>query len=196
MVDEVRDALADIVTDAKRASAVIDRVRSFAKREAPVHVEVRLSDVVDDVLALAAAEAVSRGMTTHIDVPPDLPVVLGVRVQLQQVLLNLVVNAMDAMASLDERERWLRIRGHLDADDGRRAVTISVEDRGVGLQPEDASRLFDAFFTTKAHGMGLGLAISRSIIDAHGGRLWAEPNGERGAIFSFRLPVANAPAPA
>ena len=98
---------------------------------------------------------------------------------------------MDAMGTLDEQEKWLDIRGHLDGDDGRRAVTISVEDRGIGLEPEGTSRLFEAFYTTKPHGMGLGLAISRSIIEAHGGRLWAESNRERGASFSFRLPIAD-----
>jgi signal transduction histidine kinase len=105
------------------------------------------------------------------DVPADLPVVLGDRVQLQQVLLNLVVNAMDAMSGADEPERSLDIRGRADMDDGSPAVTISVEDHGVGLQPEELDRLFEAFYTTKPHGMGLGLAISRSIIEAHSGRV-------------------------
>src|SRR5439155_27226857 len=148
---------------------------------------LRLIDVVDDVLALAAAEAVARRVTIQKDVPPDLPVVVGDCVQLQQVLLNLVVNAMDAMGSVDERERCLQIRGRLDTDDGRRAVTISVDDCGIGLQPEETNRLFEVFYTTKPHGMGLGLAISRSIIEGHGGRLWAESKRDAGAIFSFRL---------
>ena len=124
------------------------------------------------------------------------PVVLGDRVQLQQVLLNLVVNAMDAMGSVDEQERRLQIRGYLNTDGGRREVTISVEDCGIGLQPEEMHRLFDVFYTTKPHGMGLGLAISRSIIEAHGGRLWAQPNRERGAVFSFCIPAAEATAAA
>jgi PAS domain S-box-containing protein len=189
---EVCEALADIVTDAGRAGAIIERVRALAKRSAPEHVALRLGDVVSDVLALAAAEAAARRVTIDAGVPADLPSVLGDRVQLQQVLLNLVVNAMDAMAAVDERERCLRIRGLVDAEDKRRAVTISVADCGVGLEPDRMNRLFDAFYTTKPHGMGLGLAISRSIIEAHSGRLWAEGNARAGATFSFRLPAFEA----
>jgi PAS domain S-box-containing protein len=194
--DELRDALGDIVADAERASAIIDRVRALAKRSSPEYVEVRPVEVVDDVLALAASEVASRHVTIQIDLAADLPVVLGDRVQLQQVMLNLVVNAMDAMASVDERERYLEIRGRRDTDGEQRAVTISVDDCGIGLQPEEMHRLFDAFYTTKPHGMGLGLAISRSIIEAHGGRLWAESKRDRGAIFSVRLPAAEASAAA
>ena len=191
-LDDVREALADVVADAERASAIIERVRALAKRSAPERVELRLVDVVDDVLALAAAEAAARRVTIHTDVSREFPAVFGDRVQLQQVLLNLVVNAMDAMASVDERERSLEIRGRLDTDDGQRAVTISVDDCGIGLQPEEEHRLFDAFYTTKPQGMGLGLAISRSIIEAHRGRLWAEAKRDRGAVFSFRIPTAEA----
>ena len=195
-LDEVREALADIVADAERASAIIERVRALAKRSAPEHVELRLIDVVNDVLALTAAEALARRVTVQTAVPADLPLVLGDRVQLQQVLLNLVVNAMDAMGTVDERERRLRIHGHIDTDDGRPAVTISVEDTGIGLRSEETNRLFEAFYTTKPQGMGLGLAISRSIIEAHGGRLWGESSRGRGAVFSFRLPAAKASAAA
>jgi len=189
---ELREGLADIVADTERASAIIERVRALAKRSAPERVELCLVDVVDDVLALAAAEAAARHVTMQTDLAADLPVVLGDRVQLQQVLLNLVVNAMDAMGSVDERERCLQIHGRLDTPDGRRAVTICVEDCGIGLQPEEMDRLFDAFYTTKPHGMGLGLAISRSIIEAHGGRLWGESKRDGGAVFSFRVPAAEA----
>ena len=131
-------------------------------------------------------------MTIRADVPADLPVVSGDRVQLQQVLLNLVVNGMDAMSNVDERERRLEIRGRRDTHDGTHVATISVQDRGVGLSAEQMGRLFEAFNTTKPHGMGMGLAISRSIIEAHGGRLWADPNQGPGATFSFSLPTAAA----
>jgi len=190
-VDGAPGILADIVNDAERANDIIERVRALAKRSASGRVDVRPIDLVNDVLALAAAESAARRMATRTDVPVDLPLVAGDRVQLQQVLLNLVVNAMDAMAGVDEPERRLEIRGRLEPWGGVWGVTISVADRGTGLQAEETDRLFDAFYTTKPHGMGLGLAISRSIIDAHGGRLWAESNRGEGATFSFHLPAAN-----
>jgi len=195
-LDEVRDAFADIVSDADRASAIIERVRGLAKRSSPEQVPLQLVDVVADVVALAAAESVARRVAIRADVPADLPVVLGDRVQLQQVLLNLVVNGMDAMSTVDEPERKLEIRGRPDTQDGSQAARISVQDRGIGLHAGQADRLFEAFYTTKPHGMGLGLAISRSIIEAHGGRLWAESNRGPGATFSFRLPAAAASAAA
>jgi signal transduction histidine kinase len=134
-----------------------------------------------------------RRVTISTDLPGDLPAVVGDRVQLQQVLLNLVVNGMDAMSTAPEDKRELLIRGHRVTQDGVPTVAISVHDRGVGLQGTDASRLFDAFYTTKPHGMGMGLAISRSIIEAHGGRLWAEDGSGTGATFSFSLPAAAEP---
>ena len=191
-LDEVREALADIVSDADRASAIIERVRGLAKRTPPEKVPLRLGDVVDDLVALAAAESVARGVAIRTDVAADLPVVLGDRVQLLQVLLNLVVNGMDAMSSVDEPERRLDILGRPDTRDGGPAARISVQDRGVGLDAGRMDRLFEAFYTTKPHGMGMGLAICRSIIEAHGGRLWAESNQGPGATFSFRLPAAAA----
>jgi C4-dicarboxylate-specific signal transduction histidine kinase len=186
-LDEVREALTDIVSDAGRASAVIERLRGLVKRTPPDKVPLRLADVVDEVVALAAAESVARRVAIRTDVAADLPVVLGDRVQLLQVLLNLIVNGMDAMSTVDERERRLEIRGRADTQDGSPAARISVQDRGIGLHAGQAERLFDAFYTTKPHGMGMGLAISRSIIDFHGGRLWAESNQGPGATFSFCL---------
>jgi len=191
-LDEIREALADIVGDASRASAIIERVRRLAKRSPPEKTPLQLGDVVDDVVALAAAESAARRVALRTDVAAELPVVLGDRVQLQQVLLNLVVNGMDAMSTVDEPERRLDIRGRPDRQDGTQAATISVRDHGIGLDAGQMERLFEAFYTTKAHGMGMGLAISRSIIEAHGGRLWAEANPGPGATFSFRLPAASA----
>jgi len=191
-LDEVREALADILSDADRASAIIERVRGLAKRSPPEKVPLRLVDVVDYVVALAAAESVARGVAIRTDVAADLPVVLGDRVQLLQVLLNLVVNGMDAMSTVGEPERRLDILGRPDTRDGSPAARISVQDRGVGLDAAKMDRLFEAFYTTKPHGMGMGLAICRSIIEAHGGRLWAEANQGPGATFSFSLPAAAA----
>jgi PAS domain S-box-containing protein len=191
-LDEVRGALADIVGDAERASAIIERVRALARRSVPERVPVQLADLVREVVTLTGAESVTRRVAIRIDVADDLPRVLGDRVELQQVLLNLVVNGMDAMSGVEPSDRRLEIRGVPDQLDRHPAVRISVEDRGVGLRSEHADQLFEPFYTTKAHGMGLGLAISRSIIEAHGGRLWAEVNPGPGATFSFALPAAAA----
>jgi len=188
---EIREALADIVNDAERGGAMIQRVRGMARRSVPQRTPVQLADVVDDILALTATESAARGIVVHTQVASDLPVVLADRVQLQQVLLNLVVNGMDAMASVDESERRLAILGQPDEQDGHRAVRISVQDRGIGVNPGEAEKLFEAFYTTKPQGMGLGLAISRSIIEAHGGRLWAVANEGNGATFQFTLPAAD-----
>jgi signal transduction histidine kinase len=133
-------------------------------------------------------------VTIDTEIPPNLPLVLGDLVQLEQVLLNLVVNAMDAVSDVDPSDRRIELRAAADVNNGRAALTIRVADHGIGLTPEAMPRLFEAFETTKPHGIGLGLAISRSIVEAHGGRLWAEPNHEKGAVFAFRLPGAQAAA--
>jgi PAS domain S-box-containing protein len=189
-LEEVREALGDIVGDAERASAIIQRVRALAQRSSPERVAVKLHEIVADVVALAASESAARRVIIRADVPADLPIVSGDRVQLQQVLLNLVVNGMDAMAGVREPDRLLEIRGRPDAHDGVRVAVVTVEDRGIGLSCVNEGRLFEAFYTTKPNGMGLGLAISRTIIEAHGGRLWAESRQDRGATFAFRLPAA------
>jgi PAS domain S-box-containing protein len=188
-LDEVRDALGDIVTDAERASAVVQRVRGLARRSGSERVPVELASVVADVVALAANESAARGVTIRTDVSVDLPVVAGDRVELQQVLLNLVVNGMDATNGT--AGAVLEVLGRCDLRDGVRTATISVRDHGVGLQGVQLARLFEPFYTTKPHGMGMGLAIGRSIIEAHGGRLWAEANDGPGATFAFSLPSAD-----
>ena len=141
-------------------------------------------------MTLAARELSMRRVTIRRNAVAPLPIVLGDRVQLQQVLLNLVVNGMDAMAALDEEERLLEISECPETLEGKPAATIRVRDRGVGLSNTDRDRLFEAFYTTKPNGMGMGLAISRSIIEAHGGRMWVEPNTGPGATFAFTLPSA------
>ncbi len=189
-LEEVREALAEIIGDTERASAVIQHVRQLAKR-APIEKSLLdLRDVVEDVLGLARYESAVRHVTIHTDLPKDLPPVSGDRVQLQQVLLNLVMNAMDAMNTIEESERVLIICGRLETRDGMPAASLRVQDSGAGLKPEEMDRVFEAFYTTKPQGMGMGLAISRSIIEAHGGRLWAEPNQGPGATFSFSLAAA------
>jgi signal transduction histidine kinase len=190
---EVREALGEIVDDAERASAVVGRVRQLAKRAPLEKSLLDLKDVVNDVLVLARYESAARRVTIRTELPKDLPPVLGDRVQLQQVLLNLLMNGMDAMSSVEESKRVLKIFGCRETKDGMPAVLLCVQDAGVGLKTEELDRLFEPFYTTKPHGMGMGLAISRSIIEAHGGRLWPEPNKGAGATFSFRVPAVPEP---
>jgi PAS domain S-box-containing protein len=194
-LEEARAALADITLDAERASAVIERVRALARRAPPTRERLQLADVVGDVVILAARELATRRVTIRRNAVAPLPIVLGDRVQLQQVLLNLVVNGMDAMADLDEEKRLLEISESPETLDGKPAATIRVRDRGVGLGEADTDRLFEAFYTTKPNGMGMGLAISRSIIEAHGGRMWAAPNAGPGASFGFTLLAADSGQP-
>ena len=189
--DEVREALTEIIEDADRASSVITRVRQLA-RKAPIEQSLLdLGNVISEVLALARHESAARQIAIRAELAGELPPVLGDRVQLQQVLLNLVVNGMDAMNATEEAKRVLIISGHGEARDGKTEAVISVQDAGTGIRPDEMDRLFAAFYTTKPHGMGMGLAISRSIIEAHGGRLWAEPNHGPGATFRFSLPGAD-----
>jgi signal transduction histidine kinase len=190
--EEIREALTEIVDDADRASAVIQRVRQLVKRTPTERSLLDLRSVVKDVLALARYESAARAVKIRPDLPNDLPPISGDRVQIQQVLLNLVVNGMDAMNTVEESKRILIICGRRETRDGRPEVLLSVQDAGTGLNPEEVDRLFEAFYTTKPEGMGMGLAISRSIIEAHGGRLWAEPNQGPGATFLLSLPAGNA----
>jgi C4-dicarboxylate-specific signal transduction histidine kinase len=187
---EVREALGEIIEDANRASDVITRVRQLAKKAPIEKLLLDPSDVVKDVLALARYESAARRITIRTDLAKDLPLVSGDRVQLQQVLLNLVMNGMDAMNSVEEQKRILLVLGKHDATAGTPAVLLCVQDAGIGLKAEEMDRLFEAFYSTKPEGMGMGLAISRSIIEAHGGRLWVEPNQGPGATFMISLPAA------
>jgi C4-dicarboxylate-specific signal transduction histidine kinase len=186
-LEEIRAALGDVALDAERASAVIERVRALARRSPPERERLQLADVVADVVLLAARELATRHVKIQRNAAAPLPVVLGDRVQLQQVLLNLVVNGMDAMMALGEEDRVLEISECREMLDGTPAATIRIRDRGVGLTRSEIDRVFEAFYTTKPNGMGMGLAISRSIIEAHGGRMWVEPNAEPGATFAFTL---------
>jgi PAS domain S-box-containing protein len=189
-LDEVCKALSDIVNDADRASAVLARVRGLVKKSPLKKARLHLRDVVSAVLVLVRPEAATRRVTMQAQIPEDLPFTIGDGIRLQQVLLNLVMNGMDAMNSVEEQKRLLLISGRRDVYDDWPAATISVQDFGTGLKAEEMERLFDAFYTTKPQGMGMGLAISRSIVEEHGGRLWVEPNNGPGATFLFTLPAA------
>jgi PAS domain S-box-containing protein len=186
---EVEGALSDIVKGVDRANSIIVRMRALAKKVPPEMTRLHLEEVVTDVLSLIHHELTRRHVTIHTELPKDLPSVLGDRVQLQQVLLNLLMNGVEAMNEVAEGERKISIRGWRHENNGRPAVLVSVQDSGAGLKPAEMDRLFEAFYTTKAHGLGMGLAISRSIIEAHGGQLWATANASRGAVFQFALPI-------
>jgi PAS domain S-box-containing protein len=186
-LESVSGALDAIVRDGYRAGEVIQRIRQLATKGAPRKGPVDLNDVVRDVVPLMRAELLHQEISLMLDLASTLSPVLGDRVQLQQVLLNLMMNAIEAMASVTDRPRELIIRSEPDDDDH---VRVAVQDTGIGIAANDLDHVFSAFFTTKAGGMGMGLSISRSIVEAHGGRLWATPNRPHGAILNVALPIA------
>ena len=182
-------ALERIVNDGRRASEVIGRIRELMKRQTPRKGSLDINETILEVIALAQYELRRNDILLETRLAQRLPLVQGERVQLQQVLLNLIVNAIDAMSGIGARRRELTI---VSATEGPDAVRVEVRDSGTGLDPQNATHLFEPFYTTKAEGMGIGLSISRSIIEAHGGHLWAVANTPRGAAFLFSLPVEEA----
>jgi two-component system, LuxR family, sensor kinase FixL len=186
-LEEARDAVQRIIRDGKRASEIIARIRALLKRAAANRVPLDINEVIQETMALAGSEAQRRRVSLRTDFAANLPSVLGDRVQLQQVILNLMMNGIEAMSSVSDGSRQLLIK--TQSDDSQK-VLISVTDSGIGLDPKRAEHLFEAFFTTKTEGMGMGLSISRSIIEAHGGRLWATPNAGPGATFQFTVPIS------
>ena len=185
--DVLRRALEEIVADGTRASAVITRIRGFIKKVPAEKNELDINEVIHEVLALTDREFRENRVLLEHKLTSDLPRVLADRVQLQQVLLNLIMNAVEAMTAVANRPRLLCVESRLDEPE---KVLVAVRDSGIGLGLE-ADRVFTPFFTTKANGMGMGLCISRSLIEGHGGRLWVEPNSPHGAVFYFTLPVAD-----
>jgi len=186
---EVDEALTRIVQDANRAGAVIGRIRALVKK-APAQVAfLDMNELVNSVLALTEYEIRRGGVDLHTELP-TLPPVWGDRIQLQQVMLNLIMNAIDAMSSIHDRRRELQIRLSCDGN----SILVQVQDSGVGWDPQTAERMFDAFFSTKPEGVGMGLTISYSITEAHGGRLWAALASPHGAILSFTVPVETGPS--
>jgi PAS domain S-box-containing protein len=179
------------IRDANRASEVISRLRAMFARKQPAMEPVDLNEAAAEVLALSAGELQGAGVAARTDFAKALPAVLGDRIQLQQVILNLVLNAIDAMRAVDG-PRGLRIATAFDRPD---QVRLMVRDEGTGIGPEALEKLFEAFYTTKSHGMGIGLSISQSIIQGHDGRLWAWSNSDGpGATFSFSIPCGDASA--
>src|SRR6267142_1923305 len=159
---------------------------STAKKTDIEKMPLDVNEVVREVIALVRGELISHQVSVRTEFAPALPVILGDRVQLQQVIINLVMNGIEAMQSVTDRPREMVIRSRQDET---QQVLVSVTDCGIGISAEDADRLFNAFFTTKSGGMGMGLSICRSIVEAHGGRLWATTNVPHGATFQFTLPV-------
>jgi signal transduction histidine kinase len=186
---EMGTALSAIVRDANRASGIIAHIRALSKKAPPEMAVLQVRDVVADILPLVRHELARREIAFKTALPEDLSPVLGDRIQLQQVLLNLVLNGIEAMSRVPENQRRLLIQAQPHVSEGEAFVLITVKDSGIGPKAEDLPRLFEAFYTTKSEGMGMGLAISRSIVEAHGGRIWATPNVDRGATFQFTLPV-------
>jgi PAS domain S-box-containing protein len=184
-LDGARRSVEWIIQDANRAGDVIRRVRGLLKKSDAQKAPLDINDVVNDGVALVQRELLSHQVSLRMELAPVGPVVLADRVQLQQVIINLVINGIEAMQAVTKRPRELVIRTHRN----ERQVVVTVKDCGVGISPEDADRLFNAFFTTKSTGMGMGLSICRSIVEAHDGRVWAEPNLPHGAIFHFTVPL-------
>jgi C4-dicarboxylate-specific signal transduction histidine kinase len=184
---EVREILNDIVSEDKRAAEVIRRLRLWLKKGEVQQHSLRINKVVGDVLKLIRTDLISQNVTVATELSENLPTVTGDPVQLQQVLVNLVVNACDAMVSCHTSERRLVIRTQIENDN--RAITVSITDRGCGIPAEKIEQLFEPFFTTKEKGMGLGLSVCQSIVLAHRGELRAKNNVDRGATFYFSLPT-------
>ena len=187
-LDEAQAAVARIARDGNRASDVIGRIRALVKKSATEQAHLDINEVIQEVLGLIQTEIRKNEVVLRMKLAPDLPRILGDRVQLQQVILNLMMNGIEAMSAVTDRSRDLLIRSCRYESD---KVLIAVQDSGTGLETESLDHLFTAFFTTKPKGMGMGLAISRSIIEAHGGKLWASPNDGPGATFQFTLHVGS-----
>jgi PAS domain S-box-containing protein len=185
-VADARRAFDRIVRDGNRAGEVIRRIQGLVKKAPASNEALQLNDTIREVVALASNEAGANGVSVRVRLAETLPSVKGDRVQLQQVILNLMINAIDAMSAIDEGPRELTISTAIDEAG---AVLVTVRDSGPGIAPENRERLFEPFYTTKASGMGMGLSICHSIVEAHGGRLWVESNLPRGAAFQFVLPV-------
>jgi signal transduction histidine kinase len=185
-IEQARQLIDRIALDGDRASQVIRRIRTFLRRDAPEKIPFDINDTIRQLLALVRSDIERGQATVRTELTMPLPPVAGDNVELVQVILNLVINALEAMAEVRDRSRELLIRSELD-NSGR--ILVSVQDTGAGLDPGGYDHIFDTLFTTKREGMGLGLSISRSIIEAHGGRLWASPVRPHGSLFQFTLPT-------
>ena len=185
-LEEARQSATLIIADGHRASEIVGRIRALVKKSPPRKDWLDINEIILEVVALARSEAQKNRVSLQTQLSSDLPLILGDRIQLQQVILNLIINAIEAMSGVGEGPRELQVSSGKDDSQG---TLVAVRDSGPGLDLKSLDHLFTAFYTTKPQGMGMGLAISRSIIEAHGGRLWATTNDDRGATFQFTLPT-------
>ena len=185
-VAKARHSAERIVQDGTRAGTVLGRIRALFKKQSSTRGRVDMSEVIQELTVFLRDEAIARQVSIRVELAPDLPPVEGDRVQLQQVALNLLMNGMDAMNATANLPKELRIHARRE---GARQILVCVEDSGVGISGEASERIFEPFFTTKPDGIGMGLSISRSIIESHAGRLWCSPRPQGGAIFQFSLPI-------
>ena len=184
--DALQSALREITEQSQRAGAIVRSLREQVRKPEPLRSTVALNDVVQDAVRLIEPQAERAGVTILSKLAESLPPILGVSIQLEQVLLNLMQNAIEAVTADESGPRVVQVETRCD---DAQQITVSVHDTGVGFAPDEAERVFERFHSTKPHGMGLGLAISRSIVEAHGGRLWGSLNSDRGATFTLTLPV-------
>jgi C4-dicarboxylate-specific signal transduction histidine kinase len=185
-IEKATQSVDRIIRDAKRASEVVGRVRDLAKKAPLQKVRLNINQTIQDTIVLARREIEQNRVSLRTHLSSDLPLVLADRIQLQQVILNLIINAIEAMNALSDGPRDLHVSTKRDDSNG---VALTVRDSGAGLDPRELENIFEAFYTTKRDGLGMGLAVSRSIIEGHGGRLWATPNEPRGAVFHLMLPI-------
>jgi len=184
-IEKARQTTESIIRDGTQAGAILSRIRALFQKEAPAKSWMDINEVIEELTGFVRNEAIRRRITVHTELASTLPKVKADRVQLQQVVLNLVMNGMDAMAAETGRRKELLIRS---LQENSREILVQIEDCGPGL-PDNADRIFDPFYTTKPHGIGMGLSISRSIVESHEGRLWASPRPSGGAIFQFTVPI-------
>jgi C4-dicarboxylate-specific signal transduction histidine kinase len=189
-LSEAREALTDISADVHRTAQVIESIRSVFKKDNHNRHLISVNDIIPDVLALAHGRLRSDRIVVTVELDEEIPPVLADRVQLQQVILNLIMNGVDAMGAIKDRPRGLAIKSESRQPSD---VLVMVQDAGTGIGPGDMKRIFDPFFTTKSNGMGMGLFICRSIIESHGGRLWASAGVPHGSILHIALPGAGNP---
>jgi signal transduction histidine kinase len=175
-----------VIAEGHRASEIIGRIRELAKKAPPRKAWLDVNETIHEVIALVQSGVQRNGVTLGTQLSDDVPLILADRIQVQQVLLNLLMNAIEAMSGADEGPRELWVSSEIGESTD---VLIAVRDSGSGLDPKSLDHLFDAFYTTKPHGLGMGLAISRSLIEAHGGRLWATAHVPHGTVFQFTLPM-------